>query len=247
MPLLGAQPAILSANEGAELHRVAAREPDPAGKIALLRQSLEWNPREPRAVVSLSRLLPDREAKDLLTGSLAYAPEDATVQWEIAVRSMNGSNPGESLHWIRRSLKADVYNTAKRVKAIDGMLDMSQRRLKAGDRAGGTASASAGLNLLHQFRLQADSECRKGQQHNDRMVWIHSRSRSIGASAQKGFGCSTQPGCRRTPRQRPDANSGVLISRYIRKVRLSLQITASSYTIWNAAYRPTLMPSSAER
>ncbi|MEK5239756.1 O-antigen ligase family protein [Paenibacillus sp. FSL L8-0470] len=193
--------------KGAELHRVAAREPDPAGKIALLRQSLEWNPREPRAVVSLSRLLPDREAKDLLTGSLAYAPEDATVQWEIAERSMNGSNPGESLHWIRRSLKADVYNTAKRVKAIDGMLDMSQRRLKAGDRAGGTASASAGLNLLHQFRLQADSECRKGQQHNDRRFGFTAEAEALELRLRKVLAAAHSPDAeeRRVSVQTPTA------------------------------------------
>lgn len=179
--------------KGAELHRGAAREPDPARRIALLRQSLEWNPREPRAVVNLSRLLPDREAKDLLTGSLAYAPEDASVQWEIAERSMNGSNPGEALHWIRRSLMADVYNTAKRVKAIDGMLDMSQRRLTAGDRAGGTASAAAGLDLLHQFRLQADSECRKGQQHNDRRFGFTAEAEALELRLKKVLAAAHSP------------------------------------------------------
>ncbi|WP_342437242.1 O-antigen ligase family protein [Paenibacillus sp. FSL L8-0436] len=179
--------------KGAELHRVAAREPDPAGSIALLRQSLEWNPREPRAVVSLSRLLPDREAMDLLTGSLAYAPEDAAVQWEIAERSINGSNPGEALHWIRRSLKADVYNTAKRVKAIEGILDMSQRRLIAGDRAGGTASAAAGLDLLHQFRLQADSECRKGQQHNDRRFGFTAEAEALELRLRKVLAAAYSP------------------------------------------------------
>lgn len=154
---------------GADLYKEAARvSGDPAAQTALLQQSLEWNPREPQTAVALSRLLAQEQGTDLLQRSLKYSPGSAALHWELAGRYLQGSDPGEALYWVRRSLQADIFNAAKRMAAIEGMLKMAERGLAEGDRQRSADSAAAGLELLRQYSLLAGKELSIGRQHNDR-------------------------------------------------------------------------------
>lgn len=154
--------------KGANLYKQAFRTAEPAAQTALLRESLRWNPRDPRTAVSLARLLPGEQGRELLQSSLTYSPENAGLHWALAGLYMHGNDPGMALYWVWRSLALDGFNAAKWAKAAEGMLAMGQRNLAKGDRQRAAASASAGLELLRQYHLLADDERSKGPQHNDR-------------------------------------------------------------------------------
>jgi hypothetical protein len=157
---------------GEALYKQAVREPEPAVRTALLQQALKWNPGSPQTALTLSRLLPQEQGAGLLLKALKYSPGNAGLHWELAERYMAGSDPGTALYWVRRSLQLDVYNTAKRLGAAEGMLGLSQRELMAGDRHSAADSAAAGLELLRQYSLLAAGELGKGPQHNDRRFGI---------------------------------------------------------------------------
>jgi hypothetical protein len=154
--------------KGESLYNQAARNAGTADKITLLRESLAWNPRDPRMAVSLARLLPEEQGRDLLRSSLAYSPQNAGLNWALAESYMRGSDPGLALYWVRRSLTLDSFNAAKRAKAAAGMLELGRRNFAKGERQSAEVSASAGLELLRQYRLLVDDERSKGPQHNDR-------------------------------------------------------------------------------
>ncbi|MEK4004398.1 O-antigen ligase family protein [Paenibacillus sp. FSL H3-0333] len=156
------------AMKGAALFKQAVRESDPAVRITLLQQSLSWNPREPQTAVALSRLLPQEQGISLLLRSLPFSPGDVALHWELATRSLQGSNPGEALYWVRRSQQKDLFNAGRRLTALRGMLEMGERSLAVGDRRIAADSAAAGLELLRQYNLLAAKEQDRGPQHNDR-------------------------------------------------------------------------------
>ncbi|UQZ37433.1 hypothetical protein C2I18_08165 [Paenibacillus sp. PK3_47] len=157
---------------GESLYDQAGTVQEPAMRLQLLRQSLEWNRRQPAAALSLSRLLPAAEAEAVLLGSLLHSPGNAALHWELAERAMKSDNPGEALQWIRKSLQLDVFNAGKRIEAARGMLAMSRQKLLEGKRKEALASAAAGLELLRGYRLLAVQEEHKGAQHNDRLFRI---------------------------------------------------------------------------
>lgn len=174
--------SILSyqAMRGAALYKQAARvSGDPAAQTALLRQSLAWNPREPQTAAALSRLLPEEQGMDLLLDSLQFSPGDAALHWELAERYLQGRDPGEALYWVRRSLKADIFNAAKRRAAIEGMLKMAERGWAEGDRRRAADSAAAGLELLRQYSLLAGREYSAGRRHNDRGFGINEQAEGV--------------------------------------------------------------------
>ncbi|WP_052422109.1 O-antigen ligase family protein [Paenibacillus sp. FSL P4-0081] len=174
--------SILSyqAMRGAALYKQAARtSADPAAQTALLRQSLAWNPREPHTAAALSRLLPEDQGMDLLLGSLQFSPGDAALHWELAERYLQGRDPGEALYWVRRSLKADIFNAAKRLAAIEGMLKMAERGWAEGNRQRAADSAAAGLELLRQYSLLAGREYSAGRRHNDRGFGINEQAEGV--------------------------------------------------------------------
>ncbi|CAH1222334.1 hypothetical protein PAECIP111892_05138 [Paenibacillus auburnensis] len=153
---------------GEKLYSQAVRTAEPAAQITLLRESLGWNPRDSKAAVVLAGLLPGEQGRDLLRSSLIYAPEDPGLHWALAGSYMGGDDPGKALYWVRRSLQLDGFNAAKQAKAAEGMLELGRRNLVKGDQQRAAASASAGLELLRQYRLLAVQERSKGGQHNDR-------------------------------------------------------------------------------
>ncbi|QSF44466.1 O-antigen ligase family protein [Paenibacillus tianjinensis] len=165
---LGFSQLSLQMMMGGRLYSQAVRTAEPADQIMLLRQSLAWNPRDPKAAVVLAGLLPGVQGRDLLRSSLIYAPEDPGLHWALAEAYMAGADPGQALYWVRRSLQLDGFNAAKRANAAAGMLEMGRRNLVKGDRQRAADSASAGLELLRQYRLLAVQERSKGRQHNDR-------------------------------------------------------------------------------
>lgn len=174
--------SILSyqAMRGAALYKQAARtSADPAAQTALLRQSLAWNPREPQTAAALSRLLPEEQGMDLLLCSLQFSPGDAALHWELAERYLQGRDPGEALYWVRRSLKADIFNAAKRLAAIEGMLKMAERGWAEGNRQRAADSAAAGLELLRQYSLLAGREHSAGRRHNDRGFGIDEQAEGV--------------------------------------------------------------------
>lgn len=174
--------SILSyqAMRGAALYKQAARvSGDPAAQTALLRQSLAWNPREPQTAAALSRLLPEEQGMDLLLDSLQFSPGDAALHWELAERYLQGRDPGEALYWVRRSLKADIFNAAKRLAAIEGMLKMAERGWAEGNRQRAADSAAAGLELLRQYSLLAGREHSAGRRHNDRGFGINEQAEGV--------------------------------------------------------------------
>ncbi|SDN20217.1 O-antigen ligase family protein [Paenibacillus jilunlii] len=165
--------------KGESLYKQAAGTSHREERIFLLRQSLQWNPRQPQAAAALSRMLPEPEGGALLRKALGYTPEDAALNWELAKRAMGGNHPGTALYWVRKGEVLDVYNVVKRVEAAEGMLDMSLRRLKAGDAQGALQSADAGLELLREYRLLAEQEGSKGLQHNDRQFGAQKEAEGI--------------------------------------------------------------------
>ncbi|MNI88677.1 hypothetical protein D3C73_1459980 [compost metagenome] len=60
------------------------------------------------------------------------------------------------------------------------MLDMSVRRMKAGDREGAFQSAAAGMELLRQYRLLSVYDSSKGREHNDRRFGIAKEIEGLG-------------------------------------------------------------------
>ncbi|MEK5490894.1 O-antigen ligase family protein [Paenibacillus sp. FSL R7-0297] len=174
--------SILSyqAMRGAALYKQAARtSTDPAAQTVLLRQSLAWNPREPQTAAALSRLLPEEQGMDLLQSSMQFSPGDAALHWELAERYLQGRDPGEALYWVRLSLKADIFNAAKRLAAIEGMLKMAERGLAEGNRQRAADSAAAGLELLRQYSLLAGREHSAGRRHNDRGFGINEQAEGV--------------------------------------------------------------------
>ena len=116
---------------------------------------------------------------DLLLGSLQFSPGDAALHWELAERYLQGRDPGEALYWVRRSLKADIFNAAKRLAAIEGMLKMAERNLAEGNRRRAADSAAAGLELLRQYSLLAGREHSAGRRHNDRGFGINEQAEGV--------------------------------------------------------------------
>lgn len=160
------------AEQGAVIYQKALQTSEPVEKKALLQQSLAWNPLSPQTGIVLSRILPDEQSVSVIRGSLKYSPKNASLSWEMAVRLMSGDNSGEALYWIRRSIRLDVYNKVKRVKAIEGMLTMSQRKIAAGNYTEGLKCADSGEELLRQYRLLAAREVTQGKRYNDRRFEI---------------------------------------------------------------------------
>ncbi|KWX77842.1 hypothetical protein AMQ84_11425 [Paenibacillus riograndensis] len=165
--------------KGDSLYKQAAGASHREERISLLRQSLQWNPRQPKAAAALSRMLPEPEGSALLRKALGYAPEDAALNWELAKRAMRGKHPGTALYRVRKGEALDVFNGVKRVEAAEGMLDMSVRKLKDGDELGALQSADAGLELLREYRLLAEQEGSKGLQHNDRRFGAQKEAEGI--------------------------------------------------------------------
>ncbi|OMD56828.1 O-antigen ligase family protein [Paenibacillus odorifer] len=156
------------AAQGEKFFRQAIMSVDPSVKVELLQQSLGWNPRSPRTVIALSRLLSGEQSVSLLRQSLLYSPENASLSWELAERWISSGRPGASLYWMRQSLRLDKYNNAKWMKAIEGMFLMGQKKLAEGNRKEGLVCVASGNELLLEYRKLAEEEANKGGQHNDR-------------------------------------------------------------------------------
>jgi hypothetical protein len=81
---------------------------------------------------------------------------------------MYSDDTGAALYWIRRSIQLDKYNSVKWVKGIEGMLMMGRKKLAEGNRVEAINCFASGNELLRQYRVLADYEAGKGEQHNDR-------------------------------------------------------------------------------
>ena len=124
-------------------------------------------------------MLPVAQATSLLQSSLKFAPADAAISWELAERLMREDHPGVALYWIRRSLQLDIYNYAKRVSVVEGLLAMGQRKLAVGRIGEAQNTAAAGMELLRQYRLLVEQENRSGGQHNDRQFRVTEEADSL--------------------------------------------------------------------
>ncbi|MEK5399326.1 O-antigen ligase family protein [Paenibacillus sp. FSL K6-2859] len=158
----------LHAAQGERYYRQAVQTVDSSVKIDMLQQSLTWNPRSPRTAVELSRLLTGEQSVSILQQSLQYSPENASLNWEMAGRWMYSDDTGAALYWIRRSIQLDKYKSVKWVKGIEGMLMMGRKKLAEGNRVEAINCFASGNELLRQYRVLADYEAGKGEQHNDR-------------------------------------------------------------------------------
>ncbi|WP_162551229.1 O-antigen ligase family protein [Paenibacillus tepidiphilus] len=156
--------ALLAAGD----YREALRTTEPEHRQALLLQARERNPLDPMIVLTLSRTLPASEGVPMLQAALAASPVNAALQWEVAGRYLQGNTPGRGLQEIRQALALDRYNAAKWQEVIAALLTRSERKLAAEDFAEAAADASAGRELLRQYRLLAGAVARQGQRHNDR-------------------------------------------------------------------------------
>ncbi|MEK4345841.1 O-antigen ligase family protein [Paenibacillus sp. FSL P4-0184] len=162
----------LQAAQGERYYRQAVQTVDPSVKVGLLEQSLAWNPRSPKTAVALSRLLTGEQSVSILQQSLQYSPENASLNWEMARRWMYSDDPGAALYWIRRSIQLDKYNSVKWVKGIEGMLMMGRKKLAEGNRMEAISCIASGNELLREYRVLAEYEGSKGEQHNDRKFQI---------------------------------------------------------------------------
>lgn len=162
----------LHATQGERYYRQAVQTVDPSVKVDLLEQSLAWNPQSPKTAVALSRLLTGEQSVSILQQSLQYSPENASLNWEMARRWIYSDDPGAALYWIRRSIKLDKYNSVKWVKGIEGMLMMGRKKLAEGNRMEVISCIASGNELLREYRVLAEYEASKGEQHNDRKFQI---------------------------------------------------------------------------
>ncbi|MEK4353220.1 O-antigen ligase family protein [Paenibacillus sp. FSL R5-0475] len=162
----------LQAAQGERYYRQAVQTVDPSVKADLLEQSLAWNPQSPKTAVALSRLLTGEQSVSLLQQSLQYSPDTASLNWEMARRWMYSDDPGAALYWIRRSIQLDKYNSVKWVKGIEGMLMMGRKKLAEGNRMEAISCIASGNELLREYRVLAEYEGSKGEQHNDRKFQI---------------------------------------------------------------------------
>lgn len=162
----------LHATQGERYYRQAVQTVDPSVKVDLLEQSLAWNPQSPKTAVALSRLLTGEQSVSILQQSLQYSPENASLNWEMARRWMYSDDPGAALYWIRRSIKLDKYNSVKWVKGIEGMLMMGRKKLAEGNRMEAISCIASGNELMREYRVLAEYEASKGEQHNDRKFQI---------------------------------------------------------------------------
>ncbi|MNO30278.1 O-Antigen ligase [compost metagenome] len=156
------------AAQGERYYRQAVQTADPSANVDLLQQSLAWNPRSPKTAVVLSRLLTSEKGVRILQQSLLYSPKNASLSWEMAGRWMYSDEPEAAVYWIRRSIRLDKYNNAKWVKGIEGMLMMGRKKLAEGNRMEAINCIASGNELLRQYRVLAEYEANKGEQHNDR-------------------------------------------------------------------------------
>ncbi|WP_339798609.1 O-antigen ligase family protein [Paenibacillus sp. FSL R5-0744] len=162
----------LQAAQGERYYRQAVQTVDPSVKVDLLEQSLAWNPQSPKTAVALSRLLTGEQSVSILQQSLQYSPDNASLNWEMARRWMYSDDPGAALYWIRRSIQLDKYNSVKWVKGIEGMLMMGRKKLAEGNRMEAISCIASGNELLREYRVLAEYEGSKGEQHNDRKFQI---------------------------------------------------------------------------
>ncbi|WP_405175043.1 O-antigen ligase family protein [Paenibacillus sp. FSL H8-0261] len=162
----------LQAAQGERYYRQAVQTVDPSVKVDLLEQSLAWNPQSPKTAVALSRLLTGEQSVSILQQSLKYSPDNASLNWEMARRWMYSDDPGAALYWIRRSIQLDKYNSVKWVKGIEGMLMMGRKKLAEGNRMEAISCIASGNELLREYRVLAEYEGSKGEQHNDRKFQI---------------------------------------------------------------------------
>ncbi|OME67604.1 hypothetical protein BSK65_18825 [Paenibacillus odorifer] len=162
----------LQAAQGERYYRQAVQTVDPSVKVDLLEQSLAWNPQSPKTAVALSRLLTGEQSVSILQQSLQYSPDYASLNWEMARRWMYSDDPGAALYWIRRSIQLDKYNSVKWVKGIEGMLMMGRKKLAEGNRMEAISCIASGNELLREYRVLAEYEGSKGEQHNDRKFQI---------------------------------------------------------------------------
>lgn len=156
------------AAQGEKYYHQAVQVADPSVKVGLLKQSLSWNAQSPRTAVVLSRLLTGEQSVSILQQSLQYSPENASLSWEMARRWMYSDDAGAALYWIHRSIKLDKYNYVKWVKGVEGMLMMGRKKLAEGNRMEAMSCIASGNELLRQYRVLAEYEASKGEQHNDR-------------------------------------------------------------------------------
>lgn len=175
LPILSYQ-----AMQGERYYRQALQTTDPLVKESLLQRSLAWNPRSPRTAVVLSKLLPGEQSISILQQSLLYSPENAGLSWEMAKRWMSSDDSGTALYWIHRSIRLDVYNNAKWVKAIEGMLVMGHTKLVEGNTSEALTCIASGQVLLRQYRMLAEYEATQGEQHNDRKFRITEQADDLG-------------------------------------------------------------------
>ncbi|WP_340005062.1 O-antigen ligase family protein [Paenibacillus sp. FSL K6-0276] len=160
------------AAQGERYYRQAVQTVDPSVRVGLLQQSLAWNPRSPKIAVVLSRLLTGEKSVSILQQSLLYSPENASLSWEMARRWMYSDDPVAALYWIRQSIQLDKYNNAKWVKGIEGMLMIGRKKLAEGNRMEAINCVASGNELLRQYRVLAEYEASRGEQHNDRKFYM---------------------------------------------------------------------------
>lgn len=163
LPLLSYQ-----AMQGEKYYRQAMHTTNPMVKEILLQRSLAWNSRSSRTAIALSRLLPLEESISVLQRSLQYSPQNAGASWELAKLWMSSEDPKNARYWIHRSLRLDRYNKAKWEQAIEGMLVMSNEKLRRGDQKEALLCLVTGETLFRQYRILAEYEEHVGGQHNDR-------------------------------------------------------------------------------
>ncbi|WP_379131379.1 O-antigen ligase family protein [Paenibacillus sp. sgz500958] len=164
--LLSLSTVAWRADVSTTLFRKASESLESDRQITLLQQSLSWNPMSARAAAALAERLNPEQGESLLRYSLHYSPDSPSLHWGMVQIMLKREHEGDALYWIRRSLSLDVYNFRQRTLAVQGLLKLAERRMAVGDRVGAEHSATAGLELLRQYQLLADSDA--SHQFNDR-------------------------------------------------------------------------------
>ncbi|MEC0129192.1 O-antigen ligase family protein, partial [Paenibacillus pabuli] len=148
---------------------------------ALLAAAHKFNSYRVDIAISLSRMLPVKEAEILLFKSLSHSPVNPQLYLELgqwAARSGLGEQAGE---YFERSIALNRYDASSQSLALYCMEHASRLELAAGYTDRARQTAAAGVQLYDRYRELAE-EVAAGQGRNDRRFGLEDEALRHGSN-----------------------------------------------------------------
>ncbi|MFC9712015.1 O-antigen ligase family protein [Paenibacillus sp. NPDC056933] len=166
---------------------------------ALLASAHKFNSYRADIVLSLSRMLPAKEAEIILLKSLSHSPVNPQLYQELgqwAARSGLGEQAGE---YFERSIALNRYDASSQSLALYCMEKASRLELAAGYTDRAKQTAAAGVRIYERYRQLAE-EVAAGQERNDRRFGLEDEALRHGGNLRMlASGPSASDLTRRSP------------------------------------------------